>query len=210
IVTRQKARLQLADPIPALAPRPLRGGCEIALNTLLIHFPVIQRSEASRRTAQHSNSRERHAEDFEAGEIPYLPCEGEAALNFALDVGKRITGRKKIHDQNRVADACIHEVAGLPRRLKRAADVLAARSDMRSPRQDNIPDIQAHARLETAQSTPLNKFFGELPDAVGALVLAEPQAGDHSKPGIGHGRHVTVAALQGKSERLADGERVEV
>ncbi len=88
------------------------------------------------------------------------------------------------------------------RRINRAIDELAAGSDMPRPGHDHISEIQVHARLETPQSTPLDELVGKLPDAACGFVLAEPQAGDHSKPGIGHGRRVAVAAVQGKSERF--------
>ena len=81
---------------------------------------------------------------------------------------------------------------------------------MPRPRHDHISDVQVHTRLETPQSTPLDEFIRELPDAVRALVLAEPQPGDHAKPPIGDGRRVAVAAVQGETEHLAGGERVEV
>jgi hypothetical protein len=146
----------------------------MALHALLIHFPVIQRPESWGRAAQHSYPGECYTEDFHAREHPCLPREGLATLNFTLNVGKRITDRKKIQHLGRGADARIHEIADVPRRINRAIDELAAGPDMPAPGHDHISTIQIHARLETPQSTPLDELVGKLPHAACGCVLAEP------------------------------------
>jgi hypothetical protein len=182
----------------------------MTLNALLINFTVIQRPESWGRAAQHSYPGKCYTEDFETGEHLCLAREGLTTLHFTLNVGKRITVRNQIHYLGRGANARVHEVASVSRRLNSTIDELAAFSDMPPPRQDHISTIQVYAGLETPQSTALNELIGKLPYTARGLVRAEPQAGDHSEPGIGHSRHVAVAALQCKSERPATGEGVEI
>ena len=110
-----KARLQLADPIPACGKYRVRIGLQVLLEPALIELRIAERGQA-RRQAQESPDEPELSDDYVDDVTKLgLSCELESVLGLPQHVAKRISGGKENRNQTVAGIGRILEVAGLLR-----------------------------------------------------------------------------------------------
>ena len=133
IVAGKEARLQLADPVPALGKRQIRVICRNGARSELIELLIVEGAEFRRQAAERPDQPELGGDEVNDKTEPRLLRERETMLGFALHLGERIARREKVRVQVVAAVGRISEVADLVRRLERAAHQIAASPDMSRP-----------------------------------------------------------------------------
>src|SRR6266850_6617974 len=125
IVAGKEARLQLADPVPALRQRQIRVGGETTLHPKLIKLLIVKATEIRRRAAECPNEPELRGDGVNGKTEPHLLRKRETKLGFALHLIERITRREKVRDQVGAAVRRKSEVTDLVRRFERATHQIA-------------------------------------------------------------------------------------
>jgi hypothetical protein len=82
-----KARLQLADPIPARGQREARIRLEMLLEACLIELRIIEGVECRSQTAERKYQPQLAGDDVDDETEPYLAGEFQPGFGFPLDVG---------------------------------------------------------------------------------------------------------------------------
>ena len=118
IVAGKEARLQLADPVPALGKRQIRIARETALDPKLVELLIVEGAEFRRQAAERPDQPELRGDDVNDKTEPHLLREREAMLGFALHLDERIARREKVRVQVVAAVGRKSEVADLVRRLE--------------------------------------------------------------------------------------------
>jgi hypothetical protein len=203
VVAGKEARLQLADPIPALDKRQIRIFRKVALDPSLIKLLIVERAESRRQAPQRPDQPELADDGVNDKPEPRFLREREATLGFAFHLGKRIAGREKVGVQFVAAIGGVSEVAGFVCSLERAAHQIAASPDMFGPGQNDIAKIHIDSGLEPRQSASFDQVIAELTEAVCRLIVAKAGARDDAKVGIGDARSVAVAAVEAEIDRSA-------
>ena len=90
IIPGKEARLQLADPVPALGIRQIRVGGEPALDPLLVELAIVKGTECRRQSAQCPDQHELRGIDVNGQAEPHLLHKFQAMLGFALRFVERI------------------------------------------------------------------------------------------------------------------------
>src|SRR4051812_20690813 len=120
MVAGKEARLQLADPVPALGQRQLPVTGEATLHPKLVKLLIVKATEIRRRAAERPNETELRGDGVDGKTEPHLPRKRETTLGFALHLIERIARREKVRVRVGAAVRRKSEVTGLIRRLKRA------------------------------------------------------------------------------------------
>src|ERR1700751_1433765 len=84
IVPGQEARLQLSDPVPALALRPCRVTRQMALELKLIKLLIIEGAEFRGQATEGSDKPELYCDEVNGEAKPSLSRKLEAMLGFML------------------------------------------------------------------------------------------------------------------------------
>ena len=102
IVAGEEARLQLADPIPALGESPESGLLveSGARSDASSNSRIVEGAEFRRQPAQRPDQPELRGDDVNDRPEPRLLRECEAMLGFALHLGERIARREKVRDSD--------------------------------------------------------------------------------------------------------------
>ena len=165
IVAGKEARLQLADPVPALDKRQIRIVGKTALDPTLIKLLIVEGAECRRQAAQRPDQSELGGDGVNDKPEPRLLRERETTLGFAFHLGERIARREKVRVQLVAAVGGVSEVADLVCRLERAAHQIAAGPDMSRPGQNDIAKVHIGPGLETRQSASFDQVIAELTEA---------------------------------------------
>src|SRR6185503_11609988 len=90
VVAGKEARLQLADPVPALDKRQIRIFRKTALDLSLIKLLIVEGAECRRQAAQRPDQSKLGGDVVTNKSEPCLLREREAEPGFSLRLGKRI------------------------------------------------------------------------------------------------------------------------
>ena len=178
IVAGKEARLQLADPVPALGKRQIRIVCETALDPQLVELLIVKGAECRRQPAQRPDQPKLRGDDVNDKTEPHLLRKREAILGFALHLDERIARREKVRVQLIAAVGRVGEIADLVCDLEGTAHQIAASPDMSRPRQDCDRRSPCRSWPGSASAALFDQVIAEPAEAKSGLVVAEVRAGD--------------------------------
>src|SRR6267378_6196403 len=201
MVAGKKARLQLADPVPALRQRQLPVAGETTLHPKLVKLGIVKATEMRRRAAERPNEPELRGDGVNGETESHLLRKRETTLGFALHLIERIAGSEKIRVQVGAAVRRKSEVTDLVRRLEPATQRIAASPDMFRPGRDDTSKVQMGPGLEARQPALFDQVIAEPAESESGLVVAEARSGEQAKHDISEARAVTVAALEAEIDR---------
>src|SRR5262245_34090806 len=184
MIAGQEARLQLADPVPALVKRQIRILRKTALDPKLIELLIVKTAECRCQPTERPDQRELHGDDVTDATVSNLPGKLEAILGCALHLDERIARREHVVVQKVAGVGRIREVAGLERRREPATHQLAAIPDMARPGENGASKSQIGPGLEALKTAPFNQVIAEPTEAICRLIVAEARAGDHAKHSV--------------------------
>src|SRR5215471_9063658 len=205
MIAGQEARLQLADPVPALVKRQIRILRKTALDPKLIELLIVKTTECRCQPTERPDQRELHGDDVTDATVSNLPGKLEAILGCALHLDERIARREHVVVQIVTGVGRKREVAELVRRLERATHQNTAGLDMSRPGRDETSEDHIGPGLEALKTAPFNQVIAEPSEAICRLIVAEACAGDHAEHCVGVARAIAVAALEAEIDRPADG-----
>ena len=210
IVAGEEARLELADPVPALGQRQRRIGRQVPFEPPLVELPVVERTESRGQAAQHPDQPELRGDDVNDEGEPRRLREPEAVLGFALGVGQRVARRKEVHVQARAAEGGERDVAAAVRGIEGAAQDVTTAAEMPGPGHDQVTVVQVGPRLGVLQAAPFDQFHAEIAESPSGLMVAEARAGDGAEHDVGDARGVAVAPHEAQLHGLEHDQHAQV
>src|SRR5919197_4299570 len=185
MIAGKEARLQLADPIPALGTRQIRITGETALNPKLVKLLVIKGAERRRQAAQRSDEPELRGNDVNDETEPHLLRKRETMFGLTLHLDERIARREKERVHCIGGIRRISKIADLVGGAERATHQITAGPDVPGPYTDEGSQEHIGPGLEALKPAPFNQVIAELTEAISGFVVGEARASDHAKSNIG-------------------------
>src|SRR6266478_10239422 len=133
IIAGKEARLQLADPVPALGHREIPVTGETTLHPKLVKLLIVKATEIRRRAAERPNEPELRGDGVNGKTEPHLLRKRETTLGFALHLIEWIARRKKVRVQVAAAVRRKSKVTDPVCSLESPTQQIAASPDMSRP-----------------------------------------------------------------------------
>src|ERR1700722_20670864 len=191
-----KARLQLADPVPARGQREARIRLEVCLEARLVELRIVEGVERRRQAPQCTDQLQLARDDVGDEAEPYLACEFQSGLGFPLNVWQWLAGSQQVGDEIVAAIRREGEVADLIGRVESAPYQGAAAAHVLRPRIDEVAKGHVDTGFEAVEAATLDQLEAELPEAEPRRVVVEIGARDHAEPDVSETRGATVAVLE--------------
>jgi hypothetical protein len=162
--TREKARLQLPEPVQVGDEREARVFGQLLLETALVELGIVEGAELRSEAAKGLDEPEVRTDQVEDDSEPESAREIEPSLGLALDISERFPGCEEAGDEADLAETREGDVADSVGRVDGAPRQAEAGTDGLRPVRDGREQI-VDLCLEAMQPALLHQVQAELPEA---------------------------------------------